>query len=154
MAGDRAACHQHGNRSENLQTADGSFWPDWTLWQSCQKWRATGRVRGRPGWILLGKISSCCEAVQQTAGPFSSRDSLPLSHQASGFTGIVIAASFSLEGVNWGKQSFMVVPAAHSQFSCLGARVRPASLLQKWSKSMLTENIVQLCSFASELTLS
>ena len=47
----------------------------------------------------------------------------------------------------------MVVPAAHSQFSCLGARVRPASLLQKWSKSMLTENIVQLCSFASELTL-
>ena len=48
----------------------------------------------------------------------------------------------------------MVVPAAHSQFSCLGARVRPASLLQKWSKSMLIENIVQLCSFASELTLS
>lgn len=48
----------------------------------------------------------------------------------------------------------MVVPAAHSQFSCLGARVRPASLLQKWSKSMVIENIVQLWfSFASEVTL-
>lgn len=52
----------------------------------------------------------------------------------------------------------MVVPAAHSQFSCLGARVRPASLLQKWSKKEYgnreyRSTLVQFC-FRSDTLLN
>lgn len=126
-------------------------------WQSCQKWSATGRVRGRPGRILLGKISGCCEAGLPDPllqGLTPSVTPCLWFHRHCDCCKFFFRKCELRKAEFYGCAcgSFPVLPGG--QF-CLGAHVRPASpLLQKWSKSMLIENIIQLCSFASELTLS